>query len=69
MAELLDLPPEMKARRYLELADDARRSAAACKGQLSAHYLFLAEQWEKLASDFAAYLKQNPASESAKEEP
>jgi hypothetical protein len=53
MSEFSDLPPEERARRYLVLAQDARRNAVASKGEMREHYLFLAEQWEKLASDVA----------------
>lgn len=60
MTEISDLPPEMRARRYLDLAEDARRSAVACKGELREHYLFLAEQWEKLASDMSDYFEKRP---------
>ena len=67
MTEISDLPTEMRARRYLDLAEDARRSAAACKGQLSEHYLFLAAQWERLAADYAQYL-ENRAAPRAKED-
>ena len=51
----------MRARRYLDLAEDARRSAAACKEQLRDHYLYLAEQWEKLAADYVQYVKEKSA--------
>ena len=55
MTAISDLPPEVRARHYLDLAEDARRSAAACKGELHKQYLFLAEQWEKLASEMSDY--------------
>ena len=64
LTELSDLPPEMRARRYLELAEEARRSAAACRGELREHYLFLAVQWEKLAADVTDYFeKRQPDSD------
>ena len=58
VTEFSDLPPETRARAYLALAEDARRSATACTGELRQHYLFLAEQWEKLASDMSRYFDE-----------
>jgi hypothetical protein len=55
VTELSELPPKERVRRFLELAEEARRGAAACRGELREHYQFLAEQWAKLAEDFSDY--------------
>jgi hypothetical protein len=60
VTEISDLPPEMRARRCHDLAEDARRSAVGCNGMSHAHYLYLAEQWEKLAADWSDYLVKRP---------
>jgi hypothetical protein len=50
----------MRARQYLEYAEDARRSARACTGEMREHYLYLAEQWVRLAADVAEYAERRP---------
>jgi hypothetical protein len=51
VSEYSDLPPIMRAERYLILAGDALRQAAMCKGPLQDSYLLMAEQWQKLAAE------------------
>ena len=58
MSEYSHLPPEIRARKYLELADDARREAALCKGALRESYLLIAVQWECLAAEAEASIKE-----------
>jgi hypothetical protein len=58
VTELSDLPPDERVRRFHELAEEARRGAAASKGELRDHYLFLVDQWKKLAADFTNYQAQ-----------
>jgi hypothetical protein len=50
MTDIYDLPPKIRARRYLELAGDARREAAMAKGSVRESYLLLAENWDNLAA-------------------
>ncbi len=59
MPEFSHLPPKERARRYRELAQDARREAANSKGPAQQSYLLIAEQWEKLAADSDAEAQKN----------
>ena len=54
MTEFSSLPPELRARAYLGLADQARRDAVGCKGAMRDSYLLIASQWERLAAEAAA---------------
>jgi hypothetical protein len=53
----------MRAQRYLDLAGDARRQAAMCKGALRESYQLMADQWERLAAEVTASVKSNPDSD------
>jgi hypothetical protein len=44
----------MRAKAYLDLADQARRAASASKGDVREAYIAIAEQWEQLAAAAAA---------------
>jgi hypothetical protein len=57
--EFSHLPPKERAKRYRELAQDARREAANSKGAAHQSYLIIAEQWEKLARDAEAEAQKN----------
>jgi len=59
MPEFSHLPPKERAKRYRELAQDARREAASSKGAANKSYLIIAEQWEKLAADAEAEDQKN----------
>jgi hypothetical protein len=49
--EFSHLPREERAKRYRQLAEDARREAARSAGAARNSYLLIAEQWESLAAD------------------
>jgi hypothetical protein len=50
LTDLSDLPPHKRMLRYLDLAAEARREAARSPDAARQSYLFLAEQWERLAA-------------------
>ncbi|HYM18560.1 MAG TPA: hypothetical protein VEU06_08360 [Micropepsaceae bacterium] len=58
MSEYWQLPPQMRAKRYRELADDARREAANARGDTRDSYQAIAEQWDKLAEDLEKRAKK-----------
>ncbi len=45
------LPPLERARRYRDLAEDARCEAENAKGAARESYRLIATQWEQLAED------------------
>jgi hypothetical protein len=49
--EFSHLPREERAKRYRELAQDARREAARSPGAARNAYVLIAEQWESLAAE------------------
>ena len=51
MTELSDLPPWERAKRYRELAYDARRKAPQCKGGIQAAFIKAAGKYEQLAAE------------------
>ena len=59
LAEYSHLPPEIRAKKYRDLAGDARREAALCKGALREAYLLIAAQWDHLAAEAEASIKDN----------
>jgi len=59
MSEYWQLPPQMRAKRYRELAEDARREAAIATGDTRNSYRSIAEQWDKLAEDLEKRAKPN----------
>ena len=59
VTEFSDLPPLLRVRRYLDMAGDARRQAALTKGAARQSFIFMAEQWERLATDVTERLKSN----------
>jgi hypothetical protein len=62
MTEHADVSAAIRARRYLELAGDARRHAAATKGEMRESYIVIAEQWERLAAHWAREIETTGAS-------
>ena len=58
MSEYWQLPPPMRAKRYRELADDARREATNATGNTRDSYQAIAEQWDKLAEDLEKRAKK-----------
>ena len=51
MTEMSKLPPLVRAKRYRELAHEARVQAAHSKGEAQASFIKLADQWEQLARE------------------
>ena len=51
MDDLADLPPDKRAKRYREMANEADRFAANTSGDMKTAYIQMAEQWRKLADD------------------
>jgi hypothetical protein len=47
-------------KRYLDLADNARRESARAAGSARESYLMFAERWEQLAADTARQLRTQP---------
>lgn len=54
-----ELPPALRAVAYRNLAGDARREAGMCKGPLRESYLLIAMQWERLAAEAEASIKES----------
>jgi hypothetical protein len=44
------LPPPLRTKAHLGLADQARRAAAASKGEIHDAFIAIAEQWKQLVS-------------------
>lgn len=53
------LPSGERAKRYRELANDARLEAHTAKGIAQASYLRLAERWERLAAEAEADMRKS----------
>ena len=51
MTELSDLPPWKRAKRYRDLAHDARRKAPQCTGEAQAALIKAAGKYEQLARE------------------
>jgi len=51
LGDFSNLPAPERARRYRELANDARHEAEIAKGDMRQSYRIIAEQWEQLAED------------------
>ena len=49
VADLMDLPPPERLKRYRALADDARAEANRAKGPAHEMYVLIAGQWDRLA--------------------
>jgi hypothetical protein len=49
MKPISELPPLERAKRYRELAHEARLRAALCSGTIQASFIKMAGQWEQLA--------------------
>ena len=64
MTELSHLPPEIRARKYLELAGDARREASKSNGAVRESYLLIARAWDRLSAEAEA-LTKGPAIRAA----
>ena len=66
-SEYSHLPPGLRAKAYRNLAGDARREAAQCKGPLRESYLLIAANWDRLAAEAEAsdILLSAPASKPA----
>jgi hypothetical protein len=54
MTELSKLPPGERAKRYRELAREARRKAANSKREAQTAFMKFGEQWEQLALEAEA---------------
>jgi hypothetical protein len=54
-----ELPPALRAAAYRDLAGDARREASMCKGALRESYILIAIQWERLAAEAEASIKDS----------
>ena len=54
-SEFSSLPPLNRVQRYLVMAGYARREASSNDAAVRESYLFVAEQWEKLALDLALH--------------
>ena len=51
MTELSQLPPRERAKRYRELAREARLQATGSKGEAQIAFVKFAGQWEQLARE------------------
>jgi hypothetical protein len=49
MTEISELPPRERAKRYRELAREARVQASSSKGEAQVAFIKFAGQWEQLA--------------------
>ena len=49
MTEISELPPRERAKRYRQMAREARLKAAACMGEIQATFIKSAGKWEQLA--------------------
>ena len=56
--EFSNLPPAERAKRYRDLASDARQEAAQTTGSLRESYLIAAMNWEQLAVEVEASLSK-----------
>jgi len=51
MTDLSALPPRERAKRYRELAREAREKAARCTGEMQASLIKRAGEWAQLARE------------------
>ena len=51
ISALSKLPPRERAKRYRELAKEARIQAAHCKGEKQTEFIKIAGQWEQFARE------------------
>jgi non-ribosomal peptide synthetase component E (peptide arylation enzyme) len=52
-----ELQPALRAKRYRELAAQARRVAVVARGEIKVSYFMLAQQWDALAAHLEADVK------------
>jgi hypothetical protein len=52
------LPPLDRAKRYRQLAEDARREANAAQDDARQSYRVIADQWDRLADDIEKRTRQ-----------
>jgi len=57
MTSFSELPPVERAKRYRQLAEDARREAESAKGTMRESYLTIARQWIELADGLEKRIK------------
>jgi len=57
MHDVSALPPLERIKRYLDLADDARRDGARAAGSARDSYFMFAQRWEQLAADTARQMR------------
>ena len=60
MTDLSALPPRERARRYRELAREAREKAATCTAELQRSFIRVAGKWEQHALEADAEAKDEP---------
>jgi len=51
VTDFSQLPPLERAKRYRQLAEEARREASNAQGEARQSYCVIAEQWDRLAAD------------------
>jgi hypothetical protein len=61
LSQLSELPPRERARRYRELAREARQHAANAKAEEQAAFVRYAGKWEQLAPEAEAEAKAKTA--------